>query len=212
MSTAPARGPDPVRQAADSRRQSHERSLSRGRTGRAPGTGRPAAARREEGSLRGRRDSAARSCAEADVRLGDPARTARRAGNGNAGRGRRHPGAGQPRGAGLRHGGGRQLQRHLGLARHAGLAFRHSQGAVPHRRLRRQWHRLGGRRESAQLEGRRRGRHPLQPGRRRRRGMQRRRPDVLDLPAHLGLRDAGRLLRPSSPASRPSSSCTGRST
>ena len=37
------------------------------------------------------------------------------------------------------------------------------------------------------LEGRRRGRHPLQPGRRRRRGVQRRRPDVLALAAHLGL-------------------------
>ena len=39
------------------------------------------------------------------------------------------------------------------------------------------------------------GRHPLQPGRRRRRGVQRRRPDVLALAAHLGLRDAGRLVR-----------------
>ena len=48
-------------------------------------------------------------------------------------------------------------------------------------------HRLGGRLQSEALEGRRRGRRPLQPGRRRRRGMQRRRPDVLGLPAHLGL-------------------------
>ena len=65
----------------------------------------------------------------------------------------------------------------------------------PHRRLRRLRHRLGGRRQGEALEGRRRGRRPLQPGRRRRRGVQWRRPDVLAEPAHLGLRDAGRLLR-----------------
>jgi hypothetical protein len=40
-------------------------------------------------------------------------------------------------------------------------------------------HCLGGRLEGEALEGRRRGRHPLQPGRWRRRGMQRRRSDVL---------------------------------
>ena len=45
------------------------------------------------------------------------------------------------------------------------------------------------------LEGRRRGRRPLQPGRRRRRALQRRRPDVLAQPADLGLRDAERQLR-----------------
>ena len=66
----------------------------------------------------------------------------------------------------------------------------------PHRRLGRVGHRLGGRRQGEALEGRRRGRRPLQPGRRRRRGVQRRRSDVLAQPAHLGLRDAGRLLRP----------------
>ena len=49
----------------------------------------------------------------------------------------------------------------------------------PHRRLRRVGHRLGGRLQGEALEGRRRGRHPLQPGRRRRRGVQRRRSDVL---------------------------------
>ena len=48
-------------------------------------------------------------------------------------------------------------------------------------------HRLGGRLQGQALEGRRRGRRPLQPGRRRRRGVQRRRPDVLGLAAHLGL-------------------------
>ena len=53
------------------------------------------------------------------------------------------------------------------------------------------------------LEGRRRGRRPLQPGRRRRRGMQRRRPDVLRLAAHLGLRDAGRLVRAVLPRAGP---------
>ena len=73
---------------------------------------------------------------------------------------------------------------------------RRPQAALPHRRLRRVGHRLGGGLEGEALEGRRRGRHPLQPGRRRRRGVQRRRADVLALPAHLGLRDAGRLLRP----------------
>ena len=55
--------------------------------------------------------------------------------------------------------------------------------------LRRVRHRLGRGLEGEALEGRRRGRHPLQPGRRRRRGVQRRRPDELALPADLGLRD-----------------------
>ena len=45
------------------------------------------------------------------------------------------------------------------------------------------------------LEGRRRGHRPLQSGRRRRRGLQRRRSAALALAAHLGLRDAGRLVR-----------------
>ena len=81
-------------------------------------------------------------------------------------------------------------------ARPADLAARRAQAALPRRRLRRVRHRLGGRRQGEALEGRRRGRRPLQPGRRRRRGVQRRRPDVLALAAHLGLRDAGRLLRP----------------
>ena len=54
---------------------------------------------------------------------------------------------------------------------------------------------VGGRQQGQALEGRRRGRGPLQPGRWRRRGVQWRRPDVLVEPAHLGLRDAGWLLR-----------------
>ena len=45
------------------------------------------------------------------------------------------------------------------------------------------------------LEGRRRGHRPLQSGRRRRRGLQWRRPDAVAVATHLGLRDAGRLVR-----------------
>ena len=55
--------------------------------------------------------------------------------------------------------------------------------------------RLGGRLQGAALEGRRRGHRPLQSGRRRRRGLQRRRSAAVALAAHLGLRDAGRLVR-----------------
>ena len=100
------------------------------------------------------------------------------------------------RGPGPRDGGGGQLQRRLGGARRADLAARRAQAALSRRRLGRFRRRLGGRRQGQALEGRRRGRGPLQPGRRRRRGVQRRRPDVLRLAADLGLRDAGRLLRP----------------
>ena len=98
---------------------------------------------------------------------------------------------------------GRQLQRRLGRARRAGLGARRPQAALPYRRIGRRGDRLGGRIEGEALEGRRRGRRPLQPGRRRRRGVQRRRPDVLRLAAHLGLRDAGRLLRPVLPGAGP---------
>ena len=99
------------------------------------------------------------------------------------------------RGAGARDGGRRQLQRRLGRARPADLAARRPQAAVSHRRLRRLRHRLGGRLQGAALEGRRRGHRPLQSGRRRRRGLQRRRSAAVALAAHLGLRDAGRLVR-----------------
>ena len=75
--------------------------------------------------------------------------------------------------------GGRQLQRRLGGAGHPALAARRPQAALPHRRLRRVGHRLCGGLQGEAVEGRRRGRHPLQPGRRRRRGVQRRRPDEL---------------------------------
>ncbi len=64
-------------------------------------------------------------------------------------------------------------------------------------------HRLGRRLQGDALEGRRRGRDSLQPGRRRRRGMQRRRSDVLDQPAHLGLRNARWQLRPVLPRPGP---------
>ena len=74
--------------------------------------------------------------------------------------------------------------------------FDGAQAAVPHRRLRRLGRGLGGGPQGEALEAGRRGGGPLQPGRRRRRGVQRGRPDVLHQPAHLGLRDAGRLLRP----------------
>ena len=99
------------------------------------------------------------------------------------------------RGTGLCAGGRRQLQRSVGRPRRPDLAVRRPQGPLSHRRLRRGRHRLGGRLEGQALEGRRRGRHALQPGRRRRRALQRRRPDVLALSAHLGLRDPERQLR-----------------
>jgi hypothetical protein len=58
------------------------------------------------------------------------------------------------------------------------------------------------------LEGRRRGRHPLQSGRWRRRGVQRRRPDVLaNSQRDLGLRDAGRLLRAVRPRAGAPAAC-----
>ena len=80
---------------------------------------------------------------------------------------------------------------------------RRAQEPLSRRRLRCVRHRLRRRLQGEALEGRRRGRHPLQPGRRRRRGVQRRRPDVLALPAHLGLRDAGRLVRAVLPRAGP---------
>ena len=179
---------------APSVEEAHEHSPCRqGSVGRSAG----------QGSLRNRRDSAARSCAEVDVRLGRPQGAARAAGRVDADRGRADLDARQPRRARPRDGGGRQLQRRLGGARRADLAARRAQESLSHRRLRRLGHRLGGRLQGQALEGRRRGRRPLQPGRRRRRGMQRRRPDVLALAAHLGLRDAGRLLRPVLPRAGP---------
>ena len=123
--------------------------------------------------------------------------------DGDEDRGRADLDARQPRRAGPRDGGRRQLQRRLGCARRAGLRARRAQEPLSYRRLRRLRHRLGGRLQGQALESRRRGRRPLQPGRRRRRGMQRRRPDVLRLAAHLGLRDAGRLVRAVLPGAGP---------
>ena len=89
----------------------------------------------------------------------------------------------------------RQLQRRVGRPRHADFAARRPQEPLSHRRLRRVGHRLGGGLQGEALESRRRSRRPLQSGRRRRRGMQWRRSDVLAVAAHLGLRDAGRFVR-----------------
>ena len=157
----------------------------------------------DEGPLRDRRDSAARPCAAQDVRLGDPQGPARATRSGHAGGGGAHLEARQPRRAGPRDGGGRQLQRRLGGAGQADLDPGRAQESLSHRRVRRLGHRLRGGLQGEALEGGRRGRGPLQPGRRRRRGVQRRRPDVLAVPAHLGLRDAGRLLRPVRPRAGP---------
>ncbi len=148
-----------------------------------------------QGSLRTGRVAPARPCAGEHVRLDHPPRAARPAAGELPGRGR--PDLGDRRGGGSasRDGRRRQLQRHLGGPRPADLALRRPQAVAPHRRLRCFGHRLGGRLQGEALEGRRRGHRPLQPGRWRRRGVQWRRPDVLLFPAHLGLRDAGRLLR-----------------
>ena len=146
-------------------------------------------------SLRDRRSSAARTCAGENVRLGDSQGAPRAAGDGDAARSRSDLADRRGRGAGLRHGRRRQLQRHLGWAGPADLAARRAQTSFPHRRLRRFGHRLGGRLQGQTLEGRRRSHHPLQSGRRRRRGMQWRRSAIVAVAAHLGLRDAGRIVR-----------------
>ena len=149
-----------------------------------------------EGSLRDRRDPAARPRAGEDVRLGDP--------------------QGAPRPA---RDSSMQLEvvptwpigedEVLVLVMAAGVNYNGvwaglgqpispldvHKNPYPHRRLRRVRHRLGGRRQGEALEGRRRGHRPLQSGRRRRRGLQRRRSAAVALAAHLGLRDAGRLVR-----------------
>ena len=75
---------------------------------------------------------------------------------------------------------------------------RRPQEPLSHRRLGCLGHRLGGRLQGEALEGRRRGRHPLQPGRRRRRGVQRRRSDVL---AHRSASGATRRPTARSPSS-----------
>ena len=140
-----------------------------------------------QGSLRDRRNSAARPCA---ARRCMPGRSARSGtappDTGHAGRGRADLGARQ--------------HEVLVLVMAAGVNYNGVWAALgkpispidghknpyPHRRLRRLGHRLGRRLQGEALEGRRRGRRPLQPGRRRRRGVQRRRPDVLALASASG--------------------------
>ena len=132
--------------------------------------------------------------------------------DGHAGRGAADLGARQPRRARARDGGGRQLQRRVGRARQADLAARRPQAPLSHRRLRRVRHRLRRRLQGEALEGRRRGRHPLQPGRRRRRGVQRRRPDVLALASASGATRRRTAPSPSSAACRTASCWSGPST
>ena len=151
--------------------------------------------RAAQGPLRHRRGPAARPCAGDHARLGDPQGAPRPARAGDAERGGADLADRRGRGAGLCHGRRRQLQRRVGRARHSGFAARRPQASVPYRRLRCVRHRLGGRIESAALECRRRSHHSLQSGRRRRRGVQRRRSAVVAVAAHLGLRDARRLVR-----------------
>ena len=78
-------------------------------------------AKARQGSLRDRRNPAARSCSGEDVRLGDPQGAARPARAIDAGRGRADLDARRRRRARPRDGGRRQLQRRLGGARRADL-------------------------------------------------------------------------------------------
>ena len=115
------------------------------------------------------------------------------------GRGDRRPRARRLRGDRAGDGRGRQLQQRLGRARQAGLGLRLRRPPrvrPPHRRLRRLRHRLEGRRGRDQVEARRRGRDPLQPGLLRGRRGARPRPAGRAQPADLGLRDHLGLVRP----------------
>ncbi len=145
--------------------------------------------------LRHRRDSSARPRTGADACLGDPQGAPRTAGNLHAARSVADLADRRGRGAGLRDGRRRQLQRGVGRPRYPDLAARRAQEPVPRRRLGCLRHRLGLRREGPPLEGGRRGHRSLQSRRRRRRGLQRRRPAAVALAAHLGLRDARRIVR-----------------
>ena len=109
------------------------------------------------------------------------------------------PRARRLRGDRARDGRGRQLQQRLGGARQARLRVRlrrPSRVGAPHRRLRRLRHRLEGRRGRHQVEARRRGRDPLQPGLLRGRRGARPRPARRPEPADLGLRDDLGVVRP----------------
>ena len=151
--------------------------------------------RSAQGPLRHRRNSAARARAREDARLGDPQGAPRAARQVVPARSGADLADRRGRSAADGDGGRRQLQRRLGRPRPADLHARRAQASVSHRRLRCLRHRLGDRQQGASLEGRRRGHRPLQSGRRRRRGLQRRRSAAVALAAHLGLRDAGRLVR-----------------
>ena len=103
------------------------------------------------------------------------------------------------RGHRARDGGRRELQQRLGRARQARLGHevRRPPGVrPPHRRLGRLGRRLEGRPRRHALEGRRRGRHPLQPGLLRGSRGPRPRPDGRAVAEDLGLRDDLGLLRP----------------
>ncbi len=151
--------------------------------------------RADQGPVRNRRNPAAGSRPRHDVRLGGAQGSARAARTIDEDRSRPDVAARQPRRSGSRDGRRGQLQRRLGGAGRAGFRARRPQTSLSHRRVRCGGRRLGDRLQGQALAGRRPGRGPLQPGRRRRRGMQRRRPDVFGLAAHLGLRDAGRFVR-----------------
>ena len=131
--------------------------------------------------------------------MGHPPGARRRAQGRIPDRGDRGPGARSVRGDRPRHGRRRQLQQRLGIARQAGFRLRLRRPPrvrPPHRRLGRLRRRLEGRPGRHELEARRRGRHPLQPGVLRGRRGPRPRPDGRPLAEDLGLRDHLGLVRP----------------
>ena len=153
--------------------------------------------RRRSGSLEARRG--ARHAAGDDGGVGDPPGARGRAQGRLPARGDRGARARRVRGDRPGDGRRRQLQQRLGGARQAGLGVRLRRPPrvrPPHRRLRRLRDRLEGRRGRDQVEARRRGRDPLQPGLLRGRRGPRPRPDGRAEPGDLGLRDDLGLVRP----------------
>ena len=145
------------------------------------------------------RHDRARRAAQDDDRLGHPPGARGRADRRVPARGDRDARARRVRGRRPRHGGRRQLQQRLGGARQAGLGLRLRRPPgvrPPHRRLGRLGHRLEGRRGRHALEGRRRGRRPLQPGLLRGSRGPRPRSDGRAVAEDLGLRDDLGLVRP----------------
>ena len=98
-----------------------------------------------ERPLRHRRNPAARSCARRRCTPGRSARSATARRKVDAARSGADLADRRGRGAGLRDGRRRQLQRRLGRARPSDLAARRPQASLPHRRLRRRRRGLGGR-------------------------------------------------------------------